>query len=179
MKVLVVEDDAAMRDLLEEGLQEEGHAVATAADGQEGLAVAVSSKFDLIVLDVMLPKLDGLSVSQRLRRESNQTPILMLTARDQPQDVVRGLDGGADDYLTKPFSFDVFLARVRTVARRGLIPQAARLRIGDLELDTGTHEVSRGSKRANLTRREYSLLELLMRRSGSIVPRELILVLQR
>lgn len=175
MRVLVVEDDSRMRELLRQGLEEEGHAVASAVDGDEGLSMARAHPFDLIVLDLMLPKLDGVEIARRLRRDRRQTPILMLTARDQTPDIVLGLDSGADDYLTKPFSFDVFLARVRAVSRRGPIPQPVRLRVGDLELDTGTREVWRGGQMACLSRTEYSLLELLMRRAGSVVPREIIL----
>jgi len=175
MKVLVVEDDPRMRDLLQQGLEEEGHAVMTAVDGEEGLEMARAYAFDLIVLDLMLPKLDGLAISRRLRQSQNQTPILMLTARDQTPDIVLGLDSGADDYLTKPFSFEIFLARVRAVGRRGPIPQPIRRRVGDLELDSGTREVWRGGQKSSLTRTEYSLLELLMRRAGSVVPREVIL----
>jgi two-component system OmpR family response regulator len=175
MRVLVVEDDPRMRELLLQGLEEEGHAVASAVDGDEGLEMARAHSFDLIVLDLMLPKLDGVEIARRLRRDRRQTPILMLTARDQTPDIVLGLDSGADDYLTKPFSFDVFLARVRAVSRRGPIPQPVRLRFGDLELDTGTREVWRSGQVASLSRTEYSLLELLMRRAGSVVPREVIL----
>jgi DNA-binding response OmpR family regulator len=175
MRVLVVEDDPRMRELLLQGLEEEGHAVASAVDGDEGLKMARAHSFDLIVLDLMLPKLDGVEIARRLRRDRRQTPILMLTARDQTPDTVLGLDSGADDYLTKPFSFDVFLARVRAVSRRGPIPQPVHLRFGDLELDTGTREVWRSGQVASLSRTEYSLLELLMRRAGSVVPREVIL----
>jgi DNA-binding response OmpR family regulator len=164
-----------MRELLLQGLEEEGHAVASAVDGDEGLEMARSHSFDLIVLDLMLPKLDGVEVARRLRRDRRQTPILMLTARDQPPDIVLGLDSGADDYLTKPFPFDVFLARVRAVSRRGPIPQPVRLRVADLELDTGTREVWRSGQATALSRTEYSLLDLLMRRAGSVVPREVIL----
>ncbi len=164
-----------MRELLQQGLEEEGHAVASATDGETGLQMALAHSFDLVVLDLMLPKLDGIEVARRLRRACRQTPILMLTARDQTQDVVLGLDSGADDYLSKPFSFDVFFARVRAVSRRGPIAQPVRLRVGDLELDTGTREVWRSGQATPLSRTEYSLLELLMRRAGSVVPSEIIL----
>ncbi|MCC7153919.1 MAG: response regulator transcription factor [Bryobacterales bacterium] len=175
MRVLVIEDDPRMRELLLQGLQEEGHAVAEAMDGETGLQVALAYSFDLIVLDLMLPRLDGIEVARRLRRDRRQTPILMLTARDQTRDVVLGLDSGADDYLAKPFSFDVFFARVRAVSRRGPIAQPVRLKVGDLELDTGAREVWRGGQATPLSRTEYSLLELLMRRAGAVVPREIIL----
>lgn len=175
MRVLVVEDDPRMCDLLRQGLEEEGHAVAVALDGETGFFTASAGQFDVVVLDVMLPKLDGVSVARRLRCERNSTPILMLTARDQAPDIVRGLDSGADDYLTKPFSFEVFLARLRAVSRRGPIPHPVRLRVADLELDTATREVRRAGMKANLSRTEYALLEILMRRPGHIVPREIIM----
>ena len=164
-----------MRDLLTQGLTEEGHAVVAVSDGETGLAAARAAHFDVLVLDVMLPKLDGVSLARRLRDGGNCTPILMLTARDQAPDIVRGLDSGADDYLTKPFSFEVFLARLRAVSRRGPIPQPVRLRVGDLELDTATREVRRAGVKANLSRTEFALLELLMRRPGHVVPREVIM----
>jgi DNA-binding response OmpR family regulator len=175
MRVLVVEDDPRMCDLLRQGLEEEGHAVAVAQDGETGLSIARAGRFDVLVLDVMLPKLDGISLARRLREERNPTPILMLTARDQTSDIVRGLDSGADDYLTKPFSFDVFLARLRAVGRRGPVPQPVRLRLADLELDTATREVRRAGLKVTLTRTEYALLELLMRRPGHVVPRDVIM----
>lgn len=175
MRVLIVEDDPRMLDLLRQGLEEEGHAVATAQDGETGYSTARAGRFDVVVLDVMLPKLDGISVARRLRGENDPTPILMLTARDQTPDIVRGLDNGADDYLTKPFSFEVFLARLRAVSRRGPIPQPVRLRVADLELDTATREVRRAGVKASLSRTEYALLELLMRRPGQVVPREVIM----
>ncbi len=175
MRVLVIEDDPRMLELLRQGLEEEHHAVAVARDGEIGLSIARTRMFDVIVLDVMLPKLDGISVARRLRDERDPTPILMLTARDQAPDIVRGLDSGADDYLTKPFSFEVFLARLRSVSRRGPIPHPVRLRVADLELDTATRAVHRAGRCANLSRTEYTLLELLMRRTGRVVPREVIM----
>jgi len=175
MRVLVIEDDPRMLELLRQGLEEEHHAVAVARDGEIGLSTARTRMFDVIVLDVMLPKVDGISVARRLRDERDPTPILMLTARDQAPDIVRGLDSGADDYLTKPFSFEVFLARLRSVSRRGPIPHPVRLRVADLELDTATRAVHRAGRSANLSRTEYTLLELLMRRTGCVVPREVIM----
>ena len=171
MQVLVVEDERRMADLLRRGLEEEGHSVVVAGDGREGLAMAESHAFDAIVLDVMLPGMDGLSVARKLRAARNQTPILMLTARDGANDIIAGLDQGADDYLVKPFSFDVLLARLRAVSRRGPIPQPALLAVLDLSLNPATREVTRGGRRIALTRTEYSLLELLMRRAGRVVPR--------
>ncbi len=175
MRILIVEDDPRMCDLLRQGLEEEGHAVDVAQDGESGFSTALAGRFDVVVLDVMLPKLDGISVARRLRGEHDSTPILMLTARDQARDIVRGLDSGADDYLTKPFSFEVFLARLRAVSRRGPIPRPVRLRVADLELDTATREVRRAGLKASLSRTEYALLELLMRRPGHVVPRETII----
>jgi DNA-binding response OmpR family regulator len=172
MQVLVVEDERRMAELLRQGLEEEGHSVILAMDGKEGLAIAESHSFDAIVLDVMLPGIDGFSVARKLRASRNQTPILMLTARDTTGDVVAGLNLGADDYLVKPFAFDVLLARLHAVSRRGLIPQPVQLQVRDLSLNPASREVARGSRRLALTRTEYSLLELLMRRAGRVVTRE-------
>jgi two-component system, OmpR family, response regulator MprA len=172
MQVLVVEDERRMAELLRQGLEEEGHSVILAMDGEKGLAMAESHTFDAIVLDVMLPGMDGFSIARKLRASLNQTPILMLTARDAIGDVVAGLNLGADDYLVKPFSFDVLLARLRAVSRRGSIPQPVLLQVQDLTLNPGSREVTRGARRVALTRTEYSLLELLMRRAGRVVTRE-------
>jgi len=172
MQVLVVEDERRMAELLRQGLEEEGHSVVLAGNGRDGLAMAESHPFDVILLDVMLPGMDGFSVARKLRAARNQTPILMLTARDAAEDVVTGLNLGADDYLVKPFAFDVLLARLRAVSRRGPIPQPVPLRVKDLTLDPASREVTRHGRRIALTRTEYSLLELLMRRAGRVVPRE-------
>ncbi len=172
MQVLVVEDERRMAELLRQGLEEEGHSVVVAGTGKDGLAIAESHPFDAIVLDVMLPEMDGFSVARKLRAARNQTPILMLTARDATHDVIEGLNIGADDYLVKPFSFDVLLARLRAVSRRGAIPQPTPLQVLDLTLDPASREVMRHGRRISLTRTEYSLLELLMRRSGRVVARE-------
>ena len=172
MQVLVVEDERRMADLLRQGLEEEGHTVALASDGKEGLAMAEAHTFDAIILDVMLPGLDGFALARKLRESRNQTPILMLTARDATADIVTGLNLGADDYLVKPFSFDVLLARLRAVSRRGPIPQPVLLQVRDLTLNLGSREVIRGGRRVSLTRTEYSLLELLMRRAGRVVTRD-------
>jgi len=172
MQVLVVEDERRMAELLRQGLEEEGHSVVVAGNGKDGLAMAESHPFDAIVLDVMLPEMDGFSVARKLRAARNQTPILMLTARDASHDVIEGLNIGADDYLVKPFSFDVLLARLRAVSRRGAIPQPVPLQVRDLTLNPASREVMRHGRRIALTRTEYSLLELLMRRSGRVVPRE-------
>ena len=164
-----------MAELLEQTLKEEGHQVVLASDGREGFEIARSSVFDVIVLDVMLPGMDGLTVARKLRECHNQTPVLMLTARDAPHDIVRGLDSGADDYLAKPFSIDILLARLRSVSRRGAIARPVCLRVADLTLDPGAHAVSRAGELLNLTPREYSLLELFMRNPGRVVSRQTIL----
>src|SRR5271165_843750 len=175
MRVLVVEDDPRMASLLAQTLSEEGHQVIGARDGREGFQIAQCSPFDVIVLDVMLPGMDGYAVASRLRECRNQTPVLMLTARDAPADIVNGLDSGADDYLIKPFSIDVLLARLRSVSRRGAIPRPVWLQVGDLRLDPASHSVSRAGKEVNLTPREFTLLELFMRNHGRVISRETIL----
>jgi len=175
MQILVVEDERRMADLLERTLHEEGHQVVLARDGREGLEIAQCSPFDVILLDVMLPGMNGLAVARRLRESRNQTPVLMLTARDAPADVVHGLDSGADDYLIKPFSIEILLARLRAVSRRGVIARPVCLEIADLKLDPGARRVTRGEELLNLTPREYRLLELLMRNPGRAVSRDTIL----
>lgn len=175
MVILIVEDEPKMAALLERGLIAEGHSVVVAHAGREGLEIALAGRFDVIVLDVLLPEIDGFEIARRLRAQSNQTPILMLTARDAPSDKVRGLDGGADDYLIKPFLFPELLARLRAVSRRGPIPRAPLLRVADLVLNPATHEVTRNGRPIVLTRTEFSLLELLMRNAGRVMTREMIL----
>jgi len=171
VKLLVVEDEARMVQLLRKGLSEEGHTVVCAADGAEGLDLARNYEFDVIILDVMLPKIDGYDLARTLRREKIATPVLMLTAKDAVPDLVQGLDSGADDYLTKPFAFEELLARLRAVKRRAPVPQATCLQVGDLVLDPAAREVSRAGASILLTRTEYSLLERLMYRAGKVVPR--------
>jgi DNA-binding response OmpR family regulator len=171
MNLLIVEDEKRMAELLRKGLEEEGHSVVCAVDGLEGWDLCRSYSFDMIILDIMMPKLDGYELAKRLRADKIPTPILMLTAKDSVQDIVRGLDFGADDYLTKPFSFNELLARLRAVKRRALIPQSTTLQVDDLMLDPATREVSRGGVRLALTRTEYGLLERLMDRAGKVVPR--------
>jgi DNA-binding response OmpR family regulator len=172
MQVLVVEDERRMAELLRQGLEEEGHSVVLSGNGRDGLAIAESHPFDAIVLDVMLPGLDGFSVARKLREARNQTPILMLTARDATHDIVEGLNLGADDYLVKPFSFEVLLARLRAVSRRGAIAQPPVLQVADLVLNPSAREVSRAGRKIALTRTEFGLLELLMKRAGRVVTRE-------
>jgi len=175
MQILVVEDEPGMAELLKRTLQEEGHQVVLAGDGRAGFEIARFSPFDVIVLDVTLPGMDGISVARRLRECRNQTPVLMLTARDTPADVVAGLDSGADDYLTKPFSIGVLLARLRAVSRRGAIPRPVHLEIAGVRLDPASRRVTRSGELLSLTPREYQLLELLMRNAGRAVSRETIL----
>lgn len=175
MRILIVEDERRMALLLEQGLAEEGHQVCLARDGEEGLAIAQTSDFDAIILDVMLPRMDGLTLARNLREHGNQTPVLMLTARDSMSDIVKGLDIGADDYLTKPFSFEILLARLRAVSRRGPIPQRVCLQFADLRVDTASRRVTRQGRAIALTPKEYRLLELLLRNAERILSRETIL----
>jgi len=175
MRILVVEDDRRMAELLRQGLSEEGHSVTIAVDGRAGLSLAESDPFELLILDVMLPGIDGFSIARRLRSERNQTPILMLTARDTTKDIVEGLNLGADDYLTKPFSFEELFARVRSAGRRGPIPQPVSIQVGDLTLNQGTREVKRGERAITLTRTEYAILEFLMRHAGRVLSRDCLI----
>lgn len=175
MKVLVVEDDQRMASLLNQGLTEEGYVVVTAHTGTEGYSIASTSPFDLIVLDVMLPGMDGFELARRLRRSQILTPILLLTARDTKQDMIQGLDLGADDYLTKPFDFEVFCARVRAAIRRGPATMEVVLRAGPLEVNTTNRAVNVLGRTVALSKTEYALLELLLRRKGQVVSREAIL----
>jgi len=174
MHVLIVEDGKKMAELLKKGLEEENHSVSLAHDGRDALEMAQALEYDAIVLDLMLPGIDGFEVARRLRRAGNQTPILILTARDTVPDAVKGLDIGADDYMTKPFSFEEFLARLRSVSRRGSAPRPTVLQVGDLVLNPATHEVMRGGEEISLSRTEFRLLEFLMRRSGRVVARNTI-----
>jgi two-component system copper resistance phosphate regulon response regulator CusR len=174
MRVLLVEDERRMAALLERTLREEGHQVIVAKDGREGYELARYSGFDVIVLDGLLPGMDGWTVARKLREQAIQTPILMLTARDAPAEIVKGLDSGADDYLTKPFSMEVLLARIRSVSRRGAIPRPTCLQVADVKLNVASREVTRGGQALNLTPREYMLLELLMRNAGRALSRDAI-----
>jgi len=161
-----------MARFLQRTLQNEGYSVSVAADGEEALALGLSGGLDVIVLDVMLPRRDGFDVIKNLRAAKQTAPTIMVTARDAMSDIVRGLDLGADDYLTKPFALDVFLARVRALSRRCPATYPSELRFEDLVLDSRTHELKRGDRVVALTRTEFALLETLMRRAGWIVPRE-------
>jgi DNA-binding response OmpR family regulator len=175
VRVLIVEDEKEMAELLKKGLEEENHSVTLAHDGRTALEFAEAYEFDAIVLDIMLPEVDGFEVATRLRRNRNATPVLMVTARDAVPDVVRGLDVGADDYLTKPFAFEELLARLRSVTRRGSAPRPTCLRIADLVLDPATRQVARGRRRIHLSPTEYRLLEFLMRRPGQVASRNAII----
>jgi DNA-binding response OmpR family regulator len=169
-EILIVEDDFEMARVLRKGFELDKHSVTVAADGEEGLRVARQKRFHAIVLDVMLPVLDGYSVATALRAGGDSTPILMLTARDSVTDIVYGFDCGAQDYLTKPFSFLELSARVRSLIRRGQT-ESARLAVADLTLDAGSHEVERGGKPVHLTPTEFRLLEMLMKNAGHVVRR--------
>ncbi len=171
MKILLIEDEARVAQFVKKGLQEEGHVVDLAADGVEGIALASVSEYDVIILDVMLPGKSGFHVASELRAEGNPTPILMLTAKDTRDDIVHGLDVGADDYLTKPFYFGELLARLRALARRAQPVQENVLRFADIELDRIQYEVKRGGEVIDLTPREFNLLEALMRKPGQVVKR--------
>jgi DNA-binding response OmpR family regulator len=175
MRVLIIEDDRAMSGLLQKGLEEEQHVVSSALDGRTGLELAKTYQFDVIVLDWMLPEMDGLEVARRLRSRGNGAPILMLTARDTVSDIVKALDVGADDYLTKPFSLAEFLARLRALGRRPAATMPAKgLEVADLALDPSTRQVFRGRHEIRLTPTEYRLLEFLMRRAGTVASRRAI-----
>ena len=171
MKALLVEDYEPLRSSLAKGLQENGYAVDAAADGEDGLWYAQSNEYDVIVLDLMLPKLDGLTLLKKLREGGSQDPVLILTARDAVSDRVRGLDLGADDYLVKPFSFDELLARVRAMVRRRYQDRNPAIEAGSLRIDTTAQRVFRDGEEVRLTAREYSLLEFLARRAGEVVSR--------
>lgn len=175
MRILIVEDDARISRLLEQGMREEGYQVMIAGNGLVGLEAAMHGDFHLIVLDLMLPGLDGYAVAHQLRKAGRRTPIVMLTARDTDADAIHGLDLGADDYITKPFSLQVFLARVRAILRRGPVSASVVMKLGDLELDAGSHVASRAGAVLPLTPKEFRLLELLVRSSPRVVPRQTIM----
>jgi DNA-binding response OmpR family regulator len=172
MRVLVVEDRPRMARLLERALRREGHLVTLAFDGEQAIAYAQSDELDVILLDVTLPVIDGFTVLRNLRAEHVTTPTIMVTARDAMTDIIRGLDLGADDYLTKPFALDVLLARIRAVSRRGAVIQPDNLEFADLKLNRQTYELSRKGRVALLTRTEFALLEKLMRNAGLIVTQD-------
>jgi heavy metal response regulator len=174
MRILVVEDEQKMAAFIKRGLEEEGAAVDVAADGEEGLFQATGSSYDLIILDISLPRLDGLEVCRRLRGERVSTPILLLTARDSIEMKVSGLDSGADDYLTKPFAFAELLARMRALTRRNRAEVNMRLEIGDLKLDPLTRRVTRDGRLIQLTSKEFALLECFMRHPDQVLSRTIL-----
>ncbi len=175
MRVLVVEDHAKLAGLIQRGLRKEAMAVDVTASGEDTLWMASATEYDAIILDVMLPGLDGFEVCRRLRERGIWAPILMLTARDAVRDRVAGLDSGADDYLTKPFSYAELLARLRALQRRGPVDRQAELRVGDLRLDPASHRVWRGDVEVQLSPKELSILEIFMRRPGEVLSRFQIL----
>jgi DNA-binding response OmpR family regulator len=175
MKILVVEDEKGMAQVLRRGLEEESHVVSLAHDGASAVSLAQSAPFDMVLLDVMLPGISGLQVARQLRESRENIPILMLTARDSVPDIVKGLDAGADDYLTKPFSFAILLARIRALERRVAEPRSRTLRVSDLALDITQRRVFRGSREIHLTPTEFRLLEFLMRNQGRVATRHAIL----
>ncbi|MBI2842352.1 MAG: response regulator transcription factor [Armatimonadetes bacterium] len=171
MRVLLVEDEEKVASFIRNGLREEGYAVDVVYDGQDGLDMAESFDYDVIVLDLMLPGRSGLDVLTKLRQDRITTPVMVLTAKDSIQDKVKGLDSGCDDYLTKPFSFDEFLARMRALLRRCHDRSATNLVVADLVLDPVSHKATRDGKPLNLTAKEYALLEYLMRNAGRVISR--------
>ena len=175
MKILIIEDEPKTGKFLKKGLTEAGFVADIAADGRDGLHLALTESYDLIVLDVMLPGIDGWGVLREMRCAGKQVPVLFLTARDQVDDRVKGLELGADDYLVKPFAFSELLARVRTILRRSYVGQAPEnIKVADLELNLPRRRVMRAGKRITLTAKEFALLELMMRRQGEVLPRSLI-----
>ncbi len=175
MRVLIVEDERRLSNIIKKGFIEDGFAVDQAFDGEEGQYLAESEQYDLIVLDIMLPKLDGLQVCKELRKKSIKTPVLMLTAKSTTEDKVAGLDSGADDYITKPFSFIEFRSRIHALIRRSHQETSPVLLIDGLELDPLKHTVSRDTKALTLTPKEFAVLELMMRHKGEVVSRTMII----
>ncbi len=174
MKILVVEDEKKVASFIKRGLEEEKYEVDTASEGEEGFKMASEKQYDLIVMDWMLPKKDGLTVIKELREKKTSTPVLMLTAKDSLEDIIAGLDAGSDDYLTKPFAFAELLARVRALLRRSEMDKGAELRFADLRLDPVTHKVWRKDKEIDLTAKEYGLLEYFMRNPNQVLTRTMI-----
>ncbi|MCU0290160.1 MAG: response regulator transcription factor [Acidobacteria bacterium] len=175
MRILIVEDDKKVASFLKRGLKEEQYAVDVCYDGEEALFQSQVNQYDLIILDVMLPKKNGFMVCRQIREEGNLTPILMLTARDQLEDKIKGLQEGADDYLTKPFAFVELLARIKALLRRTQDYKTKNMKVGDLELDPVSRKVTRENKLISLTGKEYALLEYLMRNRGRIITQSMII----
>jgi heavy metal response regulator len=174
VRLLVVEDESKVASFIKKGLEEEGYAVDLAADGEAGLAMILERVHDLVILDIRLPKMDGLQVLQMLRQDKITTPVLLLTVRATIEDKVLGLDAGADDYLTKPFAFQELVARVRALLRRRAETEPAILQVGDLSLDPARRTVTRGDVKIDLTAREFSLLDYFMRNPGRVLTRTMI-----
>jgi DNA-binding response OmpR family regulator len=174
LRILVVEDERRLASIIKRGLIEEGYSVDNAYDGEEAEYLAESASYDLIILDIMLPKKDGIAVCHSLRVKRVNTPILMLTAKDSIEDKVRGLDSGADDYQIKPFAFSELLARARALIRREAMTKTSKLQVGDLILDTVSREVWRGEKKIDLTTKEYSILEFFMRHPNAVITRTML-----
>lgn len=174
MTILVVEDEIKIVRFIKKGLEIEHYTVEIAYDGEEALQKAIINTYDLIILDIMLPKMDGVSVCKKIREEKIETPIIMLTAKDTVEDRIKGLDAGADDYLTKPFSFGELVARIRALLRREKTVKSTKLQVGDLTLNPATHEVFRGDDEVQLSSKEYRLLDYMMRRPGHVCTRTMI-----
>jgi heavy metal response regulator len=174
VRLLVVEDEAKVASFIKRGLEEESYAVDVAVDGEEAVSMVDVYDYDMILLDIMLPKVDGLEVLGHIRKMKKSVPVILLTAKDMVDDKVKGLDMGADDYVTKPFSFDELLARIRALLRRGKSDESLKLVVDDLELDPVTHKVTRQGNDISLTTKEYSLLEYFMRNPGRILTRTMI-----
>lgn len=172
MKILVVEDEHIIATSLKKGLEQEHYTVDLAFDGQEGFDLASSEDYDMLILDLMLPKMDGLEICRQLRANQNHVPILILTAKSQIEDKIKGLNSGADDYLTKPFAFEELLARIRALSRRPQTAAAEIITVGDLSINLSTYEVIRNKKTISLSAKEYSLLECLMRHDGKILTKD-------
>jgi DNA-binding response OmpR family regulator len=175
MRVLIVEDDPAIARFLERGLAAHGHQSVSTDNGYDGVIMAADESVDFVLLDIMLPGMDGQEVLRRIRARRPGVPVLMLTARDEVRDKVSALDGGADDYLTKPFDLDELFARMRALVRRADQPQASRIEMGDLKMDLRSHRVWRGEKSVELSSREFALLEYFVRHSGQVLSRQQIL----
>ncbi|HNB54535.1 MAG TPA: response regulator transcription factor [Anaerolineales bacterium] len=175
MRILLVEDEPGVAQFIRQGLTEAGYAVDVASDGREGLSYVLAAEYDAMILDIMLPKMNGLEMLRELRNQRVKTPVLLLTARDRVDDRVRGLDTGADDYLAKPFAFPELLARLRALLRRPPLQAGTVLKIADLEMNTATREIRRAGKLLDLSPREYSLLELLLRHPNQVLTRTQIL----
>lgn len=174
MRILIVEDEKKIAAFIKRGLKEAGYSIDVANDGEQGYYLASTEEYDLIILDVMLPKMDGVTLCKKLREEKVTIPVLMLTAKDSIKDKVTGLDAGANDYLTKPFAFEEFLARVRALLRTTGTAQSTKLETGDLILDLLSHKVTRSGKEIELTSKEFSMLEYFMRHEGAVVTRTML-----